>query len=136
MRERVERFTGRGTCGEACHARIINPFGFAFEHYGALGEYRTTDTGKPVNAADEAQLDNAVVRFRDALELGRLLADSDEAHRCYVRNWLEFAHGRSVDPVRDRALLDRLVATSRGGSASSKDLLLMLVDSPAFLFRR
>ena len=44
--------TGKGTCGEACHATLFNPLGYAFENYDAIGKYRTMNVGKPVNAAD------------------------------------------------------------------------------------
>jgi len=32
-------------------ASTINPFGFMQENYDAMGRYRTTDTGKPVDAS-------------------------------------------------------------------------------------
>ena len=36
---------------------LFNPLGYAFENYDAIGEYRTTDHGQPVNAADSYTLD-------------------------------------------------------------------------------
>ncbi|HLU66252.1 MAG TPA: DUF1592 domain-containing protein, partial [Kofleriaceae bacterium] len=51
-RERIDSITGEGTCGEGCHATIINPIGFALENYDALGQWRTEDNGRPVDAAD------------------------------------------------------------------------------------
>ena len=50
-RERIDSITGEGTCGEGCHATMINPIGFALENYDALGHYRTQDNGFPIDAA-------------------------------------------------------------------------------------
>ena len=51
-RQRVEATTGKGTCGESCHGTWINTAGFAFEEYDAIGKYRTTDRGQPVDSSD------------------------------------------------------------------------------------
>ncbi|MGK4004424.1 DUF1592 domain-containing protein [Sorangium sp. So ce1036] len=132
-RERVEAHTGKGTCGAACHGALINPAGFAFEHYDAIGQYRTTDNGEPVNAADVYALGGQPRSFADAVELSQILAESSEAHACYAKRWIEFAHGRDARP-EDRALLSALAEASRGG-ASTRELLLQIVSSPSFLAR-
>jgi hypothetical protein len=49
-RERVETTTGKGTCGEGCHTSLLNPLGYGFENYDALGQYRTLDRDLPVDA--------------------------------------------------------------------------------------
>ncbi|WP_437821434.1 DUF1592 domain-containing protein [Sorangium sp. So ce1078] len=132
-RERVEAHTGKGTCGEACHATMINPAGFAFEHYDAIGGYRTTDNGVPVDAADVYRLGGEPRSYADAIEFSQVLAESSEAHACYARRWVEFAHGREVG-AKDRELIQELGEASRGG-ASTKELLLQIVSSTSFLAR-
>ncbi|WP_437948743.1 DUF1592 domain-containing protein [Sorangium sp. So ce296] len=132
-RERVEAHTGKGTCGEACHGTWINPAGFAFEHYDAIGRYRTTDNGVPVNAADAYRFGGALKSYADAIEFSRILAESDEAHACYARRWIEFAQGRSTG-AKDRQSIKELGEASRGG-ASTKELILQIVSSPSFLAR-
>ncbi|WP_437821788.1 DUF1592 domain-containing protein [Sorangium sp. So ce1078] len=132
-RERVEAHTGKGTCGEACHGTMINPAGFAFEHYDAIGKYRTTDNGVPVNAADIYRLGGEPRSYADAIEFSQVLAESSEAHACYARRWVEFAHGREVG-AKDRELINELGEASRGG-ASTKELILQVVSSTSFLAR-
>ncbi|WP_437751439.1 DUF1592 domain-containing protein [Sorangium sp. So ce1389] len=132
-RERVEAHTGKGTCGEACHGTMINPAGFAFEHYDAIGKYRTTDNGVPVNAADTYYLGGEPRSYADAIEFSRVLAESSEAHACYARRWVEFAQGREVG-AKDRELIDELGEASHGG-ASTKELILQIVSSTSFLAR-
>ncbi|WP_437617852.1 DUF1592 domain-containing protein [Sorangium sp. So ce1151] len=132
-RERVEAHTGKGTCGEACHGTMINPAGFAFEHYDAIGKHRTTDNGVPVNAADTYYLGGEPRSYADAIEFSRVLAESNEAHACYARRWVEFAQGREVG-AKDRELINELGEASHGG-ASTKELILQIVSSASFLAR-
>ncbi|WP_437302181.1 DUF1592 domain-containing protein [Sorangium sp. So ce388] len=132
-RERVEAHTGKGTCGAACHGTMINPAGFAFEHYDAIGKYRTTDNGAPVNSADTYYLGGEPRSYADAIEFSRVLAESSEAHACYARRWVEFAQGREVG-AKDRQLIDELGEASHGG-ASTKELILQIVSSASFLAR-
>ncbi|KYF53767.1 hypothetical protein BE08_03550 [Sorangium cellulosum] len=132
-RERVEAHTGKGTCGEACHGGLINPAGFAFEHYDAIGKHRTTDNGVPVNAADVYWLGGQPRAYADAVEFSRLLAESSEAHACYAKHWVEFAHGRDARS-KDDAFVKELGEASRGG-ASTKELILRIVSSTPFLAR-
>ncbi|WP_437707164.1 DUF1592 domain-containing protein [Sorangium sp. So ce448] len=132
-RERVEAHTGKGTCGASCHGALINPVGFAFEHYDAIGKYRTTDNGMPINSADAYTLGGQSRKYADAIEFSQLLAESSEAHACYAERWLEFAHGRDAD-AKDRAFVKQLGEASRGGS-STKELLLEIVSSTPFLAR-
>lgn len=48
MREKVVKLTRSENC-QGCHA-IINPLGFSLEWYDAVGRYRATENGRPVDA--------------------------------------------------------------------------------------
>jgi len=133
-RERVEMTTGKGTCGEICHGALFNPLGFAFENYDAIGKFRTTDQGKPVNAADSYRLDGQLKTFTNGVELSRLLADAKETHACYLQNMMGYLHGR-VLAVDERPTVDYYARLSRAGMASLRDLELAIVTSDAFLNR-
>ena len=133
-RDRVDAHTGPGTCGASCHGTMINPIGFALENYDAIGGYRTTDNGLPVNAADEYSFEGKDVRsFQNAVELSQVIAESGMAHRCYAKHWLEFAYGRDAKKG-DNALIAKLGEESLGGS-SIKATLLRLIESDAFITR-
>jgi hypothetical protein len=133
-RQRIEALTGKGTCGQGCHATLINPLGYAFENYDSVGKYRTTDGGLPVDASDKYVLDGNEQPFQNALELVELLADSQAAHRCYARHWLYYLAGRVPDAA-DAATLDALALQSSAQDTSTKDLLRALVQSDSFLTR-
>jgi hypothetical protein len=133
-RDQVDGHTGEGTCGASCHGTLINPAGFAFENYNAIGAFRTTDNTFPVNAADSYPLGGQMVSYNNAIEFSKLMAESTEAHRCWSRHWLEFAYGRSATSD-DNPFLERLAVASRDG-APLKQLVLDLILSDAFLTRR
>jgi hypothetical protein len=133
-RQRIDAVTGVGTCGEGCHAGVINPLGFAFENYDSLGRYRATDNNVPVDASGVYPLDGVDVSFSNALELIQLLASSEAANRCYASQWLSYLHGRDVDG-RDVAVLDDLAARSKVQEISAKDLIRSLVQVESFVSR-
>jgi hypothetical protein len=133
-RQRIDAVTGVGTCGQGCHAGVINPLGFAFENYDPMGRYRTTDNGAPVDASGTYPLDGVDVSFSNALELVQLLAASTAAHRCYAEHWLSYLYGRLAHPS-DATVLDELAARSKAEEMSAKDLIRGLVQSESFLTR-
>jgi Protein of unknown function (DUF1588)/Protein of unknown function (DUF1585)/Protein of unknown function (DUF1592) len=133
-RERVNAHTGLGTCGATCHAALINPAGFAFEKYDAIGKFRTTENAVAVDASGTMEIDGDEANWDDALGFIKAVADSDAAHRCFGDAWLEYLHGRS--PIDDDAgLLDRTTLMSRGDNASLSEIVLRLVSSDAFVNR-
>ena len=117
-----------------CHSTVINPIGFAFEHYDAVGRYRTTDNGQPVDASGTYVLDGEARSFKDAVELGRHVAESNVAHACYARHLLEFLHGRAP-AGGDEALVQAVARRSRDSRAAVKSLAIDLVTSDEFLTR-
>jgi hypothetical protein len=133
-REKVESVTGVGTCGETCHATIINPLGFAFENFDAIGQVRTTDRGFPLDtAATYFFEDGRAINYKDAVDLSNQLATAPEVHACYSRQLLEFMLGR------DLALLDsgtvRELAQQSLDKVSIKELVLSVVASNVFRSR-
>ena len=131
-RERVEKTTGKGTCGQTCHSVLFNPLGNAFENYDAIGKYRPTDQGKPVDAADTYTLDGQPKSFTNGVELSKLLAEAKEVHACYVRNLLTYLHGQEVD--HKSPIIDYYARRSRAGM-TLRDLELAIVSSEDFLNR-
>jgi hypothetical protein len=134
-RERITSITGEGTCGAGCHSRIINPPGFALEHYDALGRYRTEDNGFPIDAADVYLFpDGREIHFQNAIELSQHLAEAPEVHACYTRQLLEYLYGRSLGE-EDHTLVEQLAAQSLAQDLSVRELVLRVVTSRAFRFR-
>lgn len=134
LRERIDGHTGKGTCGEGCHGYLINPLGFAFENYGPLGEWQTMDAGKPIDATAEFSFKSGNQSYDGGVELAQLIADSEEAHRCYVGHLIEYGYARNLKPA-DYRVIDRVAPDSQSGELSIKQIILELTKDPAFLLR-
>lgn len=132
-RDRVNALTGPGTCGATCHGSFINPVGFAFEHYGALGEYRTEDAGQPIDSSATFAFSDGEKSYKDAIELSDLLSTSPQAHRCFAKHWIEFTLARDLVDADD-ALIDFVRDDSVAG-ASVQEMLASLLTSDAFRYR-
>lgn len=98
-RERVDLQTKNESC-RSCH-RMINPLGFAFEHFDTVGRFRAEEQGKPINAAG-TYLDRAgkLVKFADVRELAEYLCRSEEAHEAFVE---QLFHELVRRPIRAHA---------------------------------
>jgi hypothetical protein len=133
-REAIEALTEEpGTVCASCHTPIINPYGFPFENFDAIGAWQTEDNGRPVDTSAAPLIGDDAVPVHDAIELIDHLADSRAVHECYVQHWLEYAFGRS-SVSEDAALIERLGGASLE-QASVRTLLADLVASTAFMTR-
>ncbi|HEX5098206.1 MAG TPA: DUF1592 domain-containing protein [Polyangiaceae bacterium] len=133
-RQRVEKTTGIGTCGQSCHAALFNPLGYAFENYDAIGKYRTMDVGQPVDASDSYELDGELKSFNNGVELSALLAEAKETHACYLQNMLSYLQGRLLADEQ-QATVDYYARLSRAGMLSLHDVELDMATSDSFLNR-
>jgi hypothetical protein len=131
-RERIELHTGEGTCGESCHAGLINPPGFAFEHYDELGRYRTMESGVAVDASGSYYFDNEE-SFVDGVSFSLALAESKKAHNCYTRRLSQYLLGRTLNSS-EANLISELTEESLGGE-SIVSLVYRLLHDPVFLMR-
>lgn len=135
-REQVTALTGVGTCGEHCHATMINPIGFAFEGYDAVGAVRTMDHGHPIESADTYRFESGrVISYANAVDLSRQLAASPEVHGCYAADLLEFTLGRSLSGGVDASIVNELAERSLADHLSIRELLLQIVSSRPFRVR-
>jgi hypothetical protein len=127
-REEVSLLTGQDACVN-CHA-LINPPGFAFEGFDAVGQFRASENGVPVDTSGSMEIDGAMVQFDGAVELVDALTASADARRCYAARWLEFAYGRRLGTTDAAAAAD-LGAVPR----SVADIVAAVGTTPAFLNR-
>lgn len=134
-RESIEQLTEQpGSSCAGCHSTLINPYGFPFENYDAVGGWRVQDDGFDVDASATITLDGVEHNVGNALELIDVLAASPSVHSCYLQHWVEFAAGRPAAP-EDDPLVTRLGTLSADDDTSVKDLLVALVTSQPFLTR-
>lgn len=132
-RQIVEEHTESSAGCASCHAQRINPYGFVFESYDAVGAYRTIDNELPVSAAAVPVLDGDFVRVDDALEFATALSISREAHDCFGQHLFEYALGRNATEA-DQPMIHALGQASLDGR-SIVELVTSIALSPAFLQR-
>ena len=133
-RQRVNAHTGAGTCGASCHGTFINPIGFAFENFDALGQVRTTDNGKPIDTTSEYDFTDGKKAFSGAPELMQLMAEETQTHGSYAGHLAEFALARDTDEA-DRPFVKALQQASMAPNSSIKQIVLSVIQSPSFRTR-
>ncbi len=132
-RQRIETLTSPQGCA-SCHERLINPLGFAFEHFDGLGQWRDSDRGLPVDASASYPFAEGTKTFDGAESLMETIAEGAQAHACYAKHLAEYVLQRDL-AGSDAALVQSLQSQSRDTDSSLKDLLVALVKSPAFRTR-
>jgi Protein of unknown function (DUF1588)/Protein of unknown function (DUF1592)/Protein of unknown function (DUF1595)/Protein of unknown function (DUF1585) len=132
MRQKLEQSTAPATCAD-CH-RNIDPLGFAFEHFDAVGKWRDLDNGLPVDSSGSLEFEDLQGSFSGAPELMTLLAQSHAVKQCFVQGWLKAGYGRPIaagDECRARELAQRWAESDEGLS----ELLVQIALSPRFRYR-
>lgn len=131
-RETVEAYTEMPMSDCAtCHATIINPLGFPFESFDAIGAWRTMDAGEPIDTTSQALVNGRRIPIDGARQLAGALSSAPNVHACYSRRWIEFMHGRATG-VEDRQLIARLGDGSQRGELAMRDVILQIVTSRGF----
>lgn len=129
-RERYIQHSADPTCA-GCHTRI-DPIGFGFEHYDAVGRQRSMDGTHGIDASGEILLtDNTNGPFDGAEELAQLLAGSPDVEACYALQWARFAVGSAENSELQCVQSELSTAfTDAGGRLDS--LVLALVNTRFF----
>jgi hypothetical protein len=133
-RESVEQATQADASCLGCHS-LVNPLGFALEHYDAVGRYRDTEAGKPIDAGAEVTLGEETHEVDGASELGRALADSSTAKTCYVQNWVAYAYAATPESPLDECSREQLLDAFERSNGDIRALVLELTQTDAFLYR-
>ncbi len=130
-----ERFSehAEGGC-KGCH-QFLDPLGFAFENYDALGRFRTMEGERTVDASGALTLPSGQqVAFQNAVELLGQLASSEDFSRCFSDQWLRYVLGRRLLPS-DAATPSTIHEAFKGAGLNVKELLVRVVSSQPFSHR-
>jgi len=114
----------------ACHD-AIDPLGYAFESYTAIGSYREKDKfGFPLSGDGVLDLDGGSQPYGDIEEFVTAVAASDEFKRCMVSKRLEYALGRSLTRADDN-LVDEVSAAFEDEGRTYRGLIGAIAGSEA-----
>jgi hypothetical protein len=120
----------------ACH-QWMDSLGFGFEHFDALGRYRETQNGLPIDATgeinftDEAGTDGP---FDGVVELAQRLGKSSRVRECVSTQWFRYAYGRT-ETEADTCSMDFVNQRFAESEYDIKELLVALTQTDAFRYR-
>lgn len=128
LRQQFEAHRSNASCA-GCHA-FLDPMGFAFENYDAVGRWRDTDKGNPVDAA------GSLVRgqkFNNFADLRVLLANelSGDFERNLAESLLTYALGRGLEH-HDKPAVIEIVKRTQAAQHRFQDMILAVCESVPF----
>ena len=127
LRERMEQHRANPVCA-TCHVNM-DPLGFALENFDAIGRWRESDEGAPIDAAitwRDTAIDSPKA-FREAL----LRQGEDELLRTIAEKLLTYALGRGVNYL-DAPTVRQIVRDAARDDYRWSSLVLGIVRSPPF----
>ena len=146
VRMDVEAKTSAQGCID-CH-QIINPTGFTFDNFDALGQYVTEEHGEddqgaydlPIDASGSVPIIDADGSMTGATPVdgpvaaSQALASSPALAHCMAKKWFDLALHRL--PADEDASSIAKLEKSFGGTAPLADVVLEAATSDAFLYLR
>ncbi len=132
MRETMEIHREKAICA-SCHARM-DPIGLALENFNAIGMFRDTEAGKPIDTAGQLITGE---KFTNSLELARILVTSRKRdfYRCATEKLLTYATGRGVE-YYDAPTIENVVTQLERDGGKTRALVYGIVESAPFQMRR
>ena len=132
VRERLAEHRRNPACAN-CHAPM-DPLGFALENFDAIGRWRTSDAGVPIDAS--AVLADGLTAFDGPGGLRRvLLGRSGQFVETVTEKLLVYALGRGVEHY-DRPVIRGIVRAAAADDYRWSSLILGVVESAPFRMRR
>jgi len=116
----------------ACH-NSMDPIGLALENYDAIGAWRDTDHGQPIDAS--GNLPDGT-KFNGRAELETTLAKDPRLRACLSKGLLTYSLGRAVRDDVDAAYVDTVAKGTGAATVGMRDLLMGVVASDSFRMRR
>ena len=128
-KERFEQHRNDPSC-EGCHV-ILDPLGYGFESFDAIGRHRTMDGQFTVDDRGEiigtVDIDGP---FDGPVELTAALVRSEQVSQCVQTQWFTYANGRLATDA-DTCSLDVAAAAFEDSDLDIRELMLAIATSDA-----
>ena len=134
-RERFAQHTANEQCS-SCHL-LIDPLGFAFEHYDGMGAWRDSENGVSVDTSGQVfgSADPDLLGPVDgALELSQRLSGSQQVADCMATHVFRYALGRAEN-VEDLCTINVMGQILRA-STDFREMMVALGTMEAFRYRQ
>jgi hypothetical protein len=131
LREQVEMHRSQATCA-GCH-RVIDPPGFALEHFNSVGQWRETDEkGRSIDSAgvlaDGTKVDGPIA-MREAI-----LKRPEAFATVIATRLMTYALGRGLEPS-DMPIVRKIVKKAALDDYRFATIISGIVESPLFQMR-
>ena len=130
LRDQMTRHRQDPACS-VCH-QIMDPFGFVLENFDAVGRWRDTDEGIPIDSTDvlfDGTPIDGVAGLRQFLLSNRYLFV-----QTLTEKMLTYALGRSIDPA-DMPIVRDILRDAAATDYRFSSVIFGIVDSAAFQMR-
>ena len=122
-------YRAANTCS-GCHSHF-DPIGMSYENYDPIGRYITQRDGAPVEPKGAVTVDGAVKTFANVVELGTLLAQSQEVKACIAQKLTVYSFGRRASDG-DVCISAQVEKTTTPTGSKLLDFFKSLTESAAF----
>lgn len=130
-RERFKEHTADAFCA-SCH-QLMDPIGFAFEHFDATGRWRDVDAGQPVDATGVLTATDVDGAIDGVQQLAAKLLASAQVRSCVATQWFRWAFARTEQTPDDLCTIGQLAHALDAGGGDLRSLVRATVQSPTFL---
>jgi len=131
LRQRMEQHRANPSCA-TCHQRM-DPLGFGFENYDAIGAWRTLDGKSPIDPSGVLPDGKS---FKGPKELKAILKGKEEEfRRCFTEKLLTYALGRGLE-FYDKAAVAQISHNLAEKGNRFSALVVEIVKSDPFQKRR
>jgi hypothetical protein len=133
-RERYQMHSADPSCA-ACHD-LLDPIGFGFEHYDAVGRWRADEDGVAIDASGAIHGGGDPVAFDGTDGLALLLAEDPAVHACYAHQWSTFVLGGVAQDPGLACMAERVESELVAADLRLDSTIAALVSAPGFASRR
>lgn len=128
LRQRFEAHRADPSCA-SCHA-FLDPMGFAFEHFDAIGRWRDVDNHEAIDTTGQLLSGQ---KFDGAQDLRKLLVQlkKKDFTRSLSENLLTYALGRGLN-YNDRPFKDEIIRRTEKADYKFQDIILAIAESVPF----
>lgn len=131
LRQRMEQHRANPSCA-SCHARM-DPLGFAFENFDAIGRFREKDGEFSIDPSGELPTGEKIAGPTELKEI--LKTRQNLFARCITEKLLTYALGRGLE-YYDRPAVDRIATALGQNGYRFSTLIVETVKSEPFRMRR
>ena len=128
-RQKFQQHTSDKTC-QICHRRI-DPIGFGMEMMDALGSFRDTEAGLPVDSSGELTGTDVDGAFHGPAELADRLLASRQVRDCFVVQMFRYVEGRD-EVMADKCEISVMQDFFATPGRTMGELLTEMIAQPRF----